>query len=144
MICPNKKYTLRGHYALFFLTIFPLLIHFSERMPVERRDDKSISSESLLELTELVLKNNIFEHNGEFFKQKQGTAIGTKMAPPYAILFMDGGTLMTSFLFGNTGKIAFSSSLITLTTAILYLDYFKRFNRFFGCQGYPSWGKIAN
>ena len=56
---------------------------------LERRDDKSISSESLLELTELVLKNNIFEHNGEFFKQKQGTAIGTKMAPPYAILFMD-------------------------------------------------------
>ena len=89
---------------------------------LERRDDKSISSESLLELTELVLKNNIFEDNGEFFKQKQGTAIGTKMAPPYAILFMDGGTLMTSFLFGNTGKIAFSSSLITLTTAILQLS----------------------
>ena len=26
---------------------------------------------------------------GKFFKQKQGTAIGTKMAPPFAILFMD-------------------------------------------------------
>jgi len=36
-----------------------------------------------------VLKNNIFEHNEQTFKQKQGTAIGTKMAPPYAILFMD-------------------------------------------------------
>ena len=56
---------------------------------LERREEKNISTESLLELTELVLKNNIFEHNGEFFKQKQGTAIGTKMAPPYAILFMD-------------------------------------------------------
>jgi len=42
-----------------------------------------------LELTELVLKNNIFEHDNRFFKQKQGTAIGTKLAPPYAILFMD-------------------------------------------------------
>ena len=39
----------------------------------------------MLELTECVLKNNIFEHN---FKQIQGTAIGTKMAPAYAILFM--------------------------------------------------------
>ena len=35
-----------------------------------------------------MLENNIFEHNGEIFKQKQGTAIGTKMAPQYAILFM--------------------------------------------------------
>ena len=56
---------------------------------LERREDKSISSDTLLELTELVLKNNIFEHDGRFFKQKRGTAIGTKMAPSYAILFMD-------------------------------------------------------
>ena len=33
-------------------------------------------------------KNNIFEHNTSFYKQLRGTAIGTKMAPPYAILFM--------------------------------------------------------
>ena len=26
---------------------------------------------------------------GKFFKQNQGTAIGTKMAPPFAILIMD-------------------------------------------------------
>ena len=55
---------------------------------LEKRQDPKISTESLLELAECVLKNNIFEHNGRFFKQKQGTAIGTKMAPPYAILFM--------------------------------------------------------
>ena len=36
-----------------------------------------------------MLKNNYFEHNGKFFKQLKGTAIGTKMAPSYAILFMD-------------------------------------------------------
>ena len=56
---------------------------------LENREDKSVSTDSLLELTELVLKNNIFEHNERKFRQKQGTAIGTKMAPPYAILFMD-------------------------------------------------------
>ena len=55
---------------------------------LDKRDNQSISSDSILELAECVLKNNIFEHNSKTFKQKQGTAIGTKMAPPYAILFM--------------------------------------------------------
>jgi len=52
------------------------------------RKDKEISTKSVLELAECVLKNNIFEHDGRVFLQKQGTAIGTKMAPSYAILFM--------------------------------------------------------
>ena len=59
----------------------------SLRRAFDRRDEK-ISTSSLLELSKCVLENNIFEHNGEVFKQKQGTAIGTKMAPNYAILFM--------------------------------------------------------
>ena len=58
------------------------------KLALDGRDTKTISTESLLELTRCVLENNVFEHNGEYFKQKQGTAIGTKMAPPYAILFM--------------------------------------------------------
>ena len=58
------------------------------RKALDQRIDKNISTESLLDLAECVIKNNIFEHNNRFFKQKQGTAIGTKMAPPYAILFM--------------------------------------------------------
>ena len=41
-----------------------------------------------MDLAECVLKNNIFEHNLPFFKQIRGTATGTKMAPPYAIIFM--------------------------------------------------------
>ena len=41
-----------------------------------------------MDLAECVLKKNIFEHNFSFFKQIRGTAIGTKMAPPYAIIFM--------------------------------------------------------
>ena len=58
------------------------------REALEKREDKSISTESLVVLAECVLKNNVFEHNSRFFRQIQGTAIGTKMAPPYAILFM--------------------------------------------------------
>jgi len=55
---------------------------------LDSREDQTVSTNSLLELTRCVLENNVFEHNGEIYRQKQGTAIGTKMAPPYAILFM--------------------------------------------------------
>ena len=43
----------------------------------------------LIELAKCVLKNNIFEYDKSVFKQFRGTAIGTKMTPPYAIIFMD-------------------------------------------------------
>ena len=55
---------------------------------LNQRDDFTVSTKSLLDLTECVLKNNVFEHNDQIFKQKRGTAIGTKMAPSYAIIFM--------------------------------------------------------
>ena len=59
------------------------------RKKLDEREDKTVSTDSLIELAECVLKNNIFEHNTSFYKQLRGTTIGTKMAPPYAILFMD-------------------------------------------------------
>ena len=37
---------------------------------------------------ELVLKNNNFDFDGKHYLQKRGTAIGTRMAPSYANLFM--------------------------------------------------------
>ena len=39
-------------------------------------------------LLEIVLKNNTFEFDNKFYKQLQGTAMGTKLAPAYANLFM--------------------------------------------------------
>ena len=47
-------------------------------------------------LLEVVLKNNIFEFDGKVFKQLQGTAMGTKLAPAYANIFM--GSLENSIL----------------------------------------------
>ena len=44
--------------------------------------------EILTEMLNIVLKNNVIEFNGDFFLQLQGTAMGTKMAPAYANLFM--------------------------------------------------------
>ena len=55
---------------------------------METSENKQISSETVAELVEIVLKNNIFEFDEKTFKQKRGTAIGTKFAPPYAILYM--------------------------------------------------------
>ena len=47
-----------------------------------------MTTETLVELVDIVLKNNIFQFNEKTLKQLRGTAIGTKSAPPYAILFM--------------------------------------------------------
>ena len=49
--------------------------------------EKYISIDTLCDLAEVVLKNNIFKF-GKKTKQKRGTTIGTKFAPPYSVLFM--------------------------------------------------------
>jgi hypothetical protein len=46
------------------------------------------SIESLIQLLEHVLKFNNFVFNGEYYLQISGTAMGTKMAPSYANIFM--------------------------------------------------------
>ena len=55
---------------------------------LDSRFDKQFTTDTLIELAELVLKNKIFEFSHKTYKQIRGTAIGTKFAPPYAILFM--------------------------------------------------------
>ena len=58
------------------------------RKRFDERDEKDVSSDTLVELAELVLKNNIFNFKQKTLKQKRGTAIETKFAPPCSILFM--------------------------------------------------------
>ena len=58
------------------------------RTALNSRENQSVSADTLVELADLVLSNNFFEFNGDFFKQIRGTAIGTKCAPSYAILFL--------------------------------------------------------
>ena len=52
-------------------------------------DNKSISTEDLVQMAGFVLKKNYFEFNSSVKHQISGTAIGTKFAPPYACIFMD-------------------------------------------------------
>ena len=58
------------------------------RKSLESRQNPEVPTDTLMELAELVLKNNYFIHNDEIYHQKSGTAIGTKFAPSYAIITM--------------------------------------------------------
>ena len=42
----------------------------------------------IIELLQVVLPNNYFDFNGKHYHQKSGTAMGTKLVPSYANLFM--------------------------------------------------------
>ena len=55
---------------------------------LDNRMEKYISSHTLCDIAEVVRKNNIFKYGKKLLNQKRGTAIGTKFAPPYRILFM--------------------------------------------------------
>ena len=48
----------------------------------------STAVNDIIALAKFVLTNNVFEFNSEIFLQISGTAIGTKMAPSYAVIFM--------------------------------------------------------
>ena len=60
----------------------------SLRKFLDERLEKKVTNETLLELPEIVLKNNIFQFNEKTLKQLRGTANGTTFAPLYAIIFM--------------------------------------------------------
>ena len=55
---------------------------------LELRREEKVSTSMLVELAELLLKNNDFIFGKKTLKQLRGTAIGPKLAPPYSILFM--------------------------------------------------------
>ena len=63
---------------------------------LDTREEKKISTEDLVKMAEVVLKNNYFGFNGQVKHQILGTAIGTKFAPIYACIFMD--EIETKFL----------------------------------------------
>ena len=53
-----------------------------------RRTLSTTSSEDICQLIKFILKNNVFSFNDECFLQACGTAMGTRMAPCYANIFM--------------------------------------------------------
>ena len=59
----------------------------SLRRFLDARTEKKVTTETLVELAEIVLKNSIFQFNEKTLKQLRGKAIGTKFTPPFAIIF---------------------------------------------------------
>ena len=55
---------------------------------LNKKANLKIPASAILRLTELVLNLNSFEFNGQFFDQISGVAMGTKMGPSYACIFM--------------------------------------------------------
>ena len=72
--------------------LYPRIPHEAElralKEVLDRREEKTNSTEDLVKMAELVLKNNFFELNGQVKHQISGTAIDTKFAPTYARIFM--------------------------------------------------------
>ena len=52
------------------------------------RQDKLLPAENICDLIRMILTMNNFSFNDEHYLQKHGTAMGTRMAPSYANLFM--------------------------------------------------------
>ena len=59
------------------------------RHALNERENPEMPTGLIVDLAELVLKNNNFGFNGNHYLRTLGTMIGTKMAPAYANLFMD-------------------------------------------------------
>ena len=55
---------------------------------MDSRVNKLVTTDTLIELFEIVLKNNIFEFPDKSYKQIRGMAIGTKVASPCEIDYM--------------------------------------------------------
>ena len=55
---------------------------------LEKRSDKSVPTDFILKLLKLIMEQNIFTFNEEYWLQLLGTCMGTRVAPTYANLFM--------------------------------------------------------
>lgn len=115
------------------------------RQVLDRRNNKRISTNDLVQITEFVPENNYFEFNGKVKHQMFGTAIGTKFAPIHMLAFLwmkqkqsflkaknlnhwySFGISMTCSLFAHMGKKNLRSLLTTLTNINLILNLFMGF-----------------
>ena len=55
---------------------------------LDKREMLEPPTDTLLRMAELVLTLNTFELNGEFYKQTGGVAMGSRLGPNYAFLFV--------------------------------------------------------
>ena len=58
-----------------------------EKRPIQQKN--KLPTSFLIRLLRIVLEGNLFEFNREIWIQMLGTAMGTKVAPTYANIFME-------------------------------------------------------
>ena len=58
------------------------------RFFLQKRTNKHIPTETICDLIRIILTMNNFTFNSKHYLQKHGTAMGTRMAPSYANLFL--------------------------------------------------------
>lgn len=76
---------------------------FLEKIRDPKFRDQTVPTLFLMDLLHIVLTCNIFVFNGRYYLQEWGTAIGTRVAPTYANIFM--GWLEEKLLKGWKGTI---------------------------------------
>ena len=59
-----------------------------EMLAIHKPPDNLPHNSYIIDLLELALTNNHFEYNDKYYHQMSGTAMGTKLEPSYAKLFM--------------------------------------------------------
>jgi hypothetical protein len=59
------------------------------RRALDTQHDKTVTTDTLIEMLSHILKLNIFEFNNELYIQNIGTAMGTRAAPTIANIFMN-------------------------------------------------------
>lgn len=67
------------------------------KLALDNRDNLKPPTWIILRMIAIILNNNCFRFGSDYYLQKQGTAMGTKMAPNYAIVFMDSYPLFQKF-----------------------------------------------
>lgn len=67
---------------------------------LDQREQLNPSTDFLITIAKKVLMMNAFRFQDSYYLQKRGTAMGTRMAPSYANLFM--GMFETNFLASQT------------------------------------------
>ena len=68
--------------------LYPSIPHSEDldilKKQYENYPNKEVSTEDIGKMADFVLKNNLLEFDSKFYKQISRTAIGTKLASPYA------------------------------------------------------------
>ena len=84
---------------------------------LNHRPVKKPNSETLLRLAELVLTLNCFSFGDNYCKQINSVAMGSKMGPSYANLFV--GYIENGFFFSYNGPNLIFTNVSSMTAAVL-------------------------